>query len=187
MTKSIITPRELRNLLRYEPETGKLFWRARTSDQFQNGKYSAERKCKMWNARHTAKEALTAISHGYHHGTIWGIDYRAHRVIFAIMTGAWPVADIDHENHTRNDNRWGNLREATRTENCQNSSLNKNNTSGFNGVFWLKREQKWRAVIAAGGKKIYLGVFADKALAITARSAANIEYGYHTNHGVEPT
>jgi len=39
-----ITPELLRQLLRYEPETGKLFWKARTPDMFQDGQKSKEHR-----------------------------------------------------------------------------------------------------------------------------------------------
>lgn len=52
-----------------------------------------------------------------------GIDgkvYSAHRLAFFYMTGEWPKDEIDHVNNIRNDNRWCNLREATRKQNCVN-------------------------------------------------------------------
>lgn len=43
--------------------------------------------------------------------------------------------------------------------------LQKNNTSGFRGVYFHKREKKWRAHIFIGGKHKYLGDFKSPTLA----------------------
>ena len=42
---------------------------------------------------------------------------------------------------------------------------------------------KERAAIKVDGKQIHLGHFTKKALAIVARSEAEIKYGFHKNHG----
>jgi hypothetical protein len=41
-------------------------------------------------------------------------------------------------NHKKDDNRWSNIRHATRVENSKNRGLQLNNKSGFNGVSWEK-------------------------------------------------
>lgn len=56
----------------------------------------------------------------------------AHVLAWAFMTGEWPNTDVDHKNNIRNDNRWENLRLATRSQNNANSRRRKKD--GFKGV-----------------------------------------------------
>lgn len=81
----------------------------------------------------------------------------AHRLAFAIMTGRWPEDEIDHINGKRDDNRWENLRAATRTENRWNTDKRKDNKSGFKGVH--AHGDKWRAAIQHNKQRIDLGIF----------------------------
>lgn len=162
MTKPLPTPELLRKLLRYDDDTGKLFWRRHNSND----------------------DALTAVtSGGYRHGRIAGTDCYAHRVIWAMKTGSWPTEQIDHINHDRADNRLENLREATNHENHRNKSMMCTNTSGTVGVYWVPSRGKWRARIKADGKLKHLGSFVLMSDAIAARKAAEIEHGFHPNHG----
>jgi hypothetical protein len=66
---------------------------------------------------------------------------------------------VDHKNNDSLDNRRGNLRVATRSQNCQNVPKRKNVSSQFIGVSFSKEEKKWRAYITFKGKRIYLGYF----------------------------
>ena len=151
---------------------------------FKTGAHHAERAQKSWNTRYAGKEAFTANkADGYRCGLIFARAYRAHRVIFAMQTGAWPVEEIDHINHQRADNRWSNIRTVKHAENHKNKSLDLRNTSGFCGVFWNKATGKWRARITIYGQQLYLGYFVDKVDAVEAREAANKKYGVQENHG----
>ena len=76
-----------------------------------------------------------------------GSRYRAHRLAWLYMTGEWSRGDIDHINTYKADNRFCNLREATRSQNSANSPKQCNNVSGFEGVSWVKRDRKWRSDI----------------------------------------
>lgn len=100
------------------------------------------------------------------------------------MLGRFPANETDHINHVKDDNRWINLREATRVINLKNQAMYCNNTSGTTGVNWDKQHYKWVARIYTNeGRRIFLGRFQDIAAAITARKAAEIKYEYHQNHG----
>ncbi len=70
--------------------------------------------------------------------------------------------NVDHKNRTPLDCRKSNLRIGTQSLNSSNSPLQKNNTSGYKGVFWNKQLNKWMAKICVMGKQIYLGYFEDK-------------------------
>ena len=60
---------------------------------------------------------------------------------------------IDHINRIRNDNRIENLRWATTSENNQNKSQSKNNTSGTTNVYYYKSTDKWRYQKTKNGVK----------------------------------
>lgn len=57
-----------------------------------------------------------------------------------------------------------------------NNKLNRNNTSGTKGVYYIKQRDKWRAVIGFRGKTIHLGEFKNKEEAIEARKKAELKY-----------
>lgn len=178
------TPEELRKLLRYEPDTGKLFWRARSVALFSStGRRSANHACALWNSRFAGKEAFTADDGGgYKSGGIFCRLHRAHRVIWALHHDEWPTHEIDHINGVKDDNRIVNLRDVSHIENSRNTRRSSNNTSGHMGVGWNKARGKWEARIKVG-RQIYLGLFDVFEDAVAARKAAEIKYGFHENHG----
>lgn len=121
---------------------------------------------------------------GYLVLTIGKTAYPVHRVIWAIKTGRWPI-EVDHINHNRADNRWDNLRECDSKENQRNKSLQKNNTSGVTGVYWNEKSKSWLASITVNNQRVHVGIFTHKEDAIKARKQAEIEYGFHSNHGIK--
>jgi hypothetical protein len=168
MTKELPSPETLRKLLRYEPETGKLFWRERGREFCKNDRYY-----KTWNSLHANKEAFAQINdQGYKVGSIFNHSYRAHRVIWAMQTGSWPEADIDHIDRNRLNNIWTNLRSATRSQNCANRTPLKNKTSKYHGVCWLSRDKKWQALLIKSDKRVYVGYFSTEIDAAKAYDAA---------------
>ena len=178
------TPKEIRKLLRYEPDTGKLYWLERTPDLFEDGKQSAETACRRWNTRYASKEALATLhGGGYRQGSIFGKAYLAHRVVWVMVHNEWPADQIDHINGVKNDNRIENLRVVTNGENSRNLPKRADNTSGHMGVRWHKKALKWTAQITVNSQQVHLGVFTKKDDAIAARKAAEANYGYHENHG----
>lgn len=82
---------------------------------------------------------------------------------------------VDHINHNQYDNRKNNLRLCNIKENCRNTSLSKNNTTGVNGVSQMKNG-KYRAYINVDKKQIYLGVFNTITEAKKARDDASVKY-----------
>lgn len=171
--KALPSPEVLRQLLHYEPETGKLFWKERGLEWFADGVHGKEHNAAKWNAKHVGKEALTTqLPKGYLYGGVLGEKCLAHRVALAISYGMWPTDDVDHVNMDRSDNRLDNLRVSSRAENMWNRTAQTNNTSGFKGVTWDKRKAKWLAQISVEGRHIFLGYFASPAEAHTAYSAA---------------
>ena len=80
--------------------------------------------------------------------------------------------EIDHINGKPNDNRVENLRIVTHSNNMKNEKLYANNTSGYKGVYYSKKEQKWKAHITSDNVVYHLGTFNTKTEAIEARKAA---------------
>ena len=181
--KDLPTPATLRKLLSYDPDTGLLTWKRRSPEMFTDGKQTADQICTRWNARFAGKVALTSPANGYRSGSVLGICCLAHRVAYAVHHGAWPSKHIDHISGVRSDNRIANLRDVSHTENLRNSAMRSNNTSGVVGVMWSESLGKWRGQIRVHGKPIHLGIFEDFDDAVSARAAAEVQHGFHPNHG----
>ena len=122
-------------------------------------------------------------SKGYLQATHKGTQVGLHRLAFTFMGEEIPK-EVDHINGDKKDNRWENLRAVSRQQNSRNHPLHSNNTTGQVGVSWCSAANKWRARITGWDKKErHLGVFADMQEAIQIRKEAEIQYGYHDNHG----
>lgn len=170
-SKALPSPEVLRQLLRYEPETGKLFWKERDRSLF-----ASQRACSTWNARYAGTEAFTVNDgYGYRQSSIFRCIAKAHRVVWAMVHGQWPSDQIDHINGKKDDNRLENLRQATNAQNMRNLGAYANNTSGSKGVCWHKGARKWMAQITVDGKCRYLGLFAKKQDAVDAYAKASAE------------
>lgn len=158
-TKALPSPEVLRQLLRYEADTGKLFWLTRPVEMFaDSGVGGSAGEAARWNACRAGREAFTTSDQdGYRTGRIFGCRYRAHRVIWSMQTGAWPVAEVDHEDCDTSNNRWANLRAADRPDQEANKGLRSDNTSGFKGVSWSRRDARWTAQLKFRGVCYRLG------------------------------
>lgn len=168
----------LLQLLSYNPETGRLYWRTRPVEGF-----ATLRAGRLWNTRFANYEAFTGRHPtGYCVGRVDGQRYKAHRVIWKMVYGTDPE-EIDHVNGDRADNRLNNLREVYRLENTRNRAKSAKNSSGVQGVSWHKAAGKWAAKIGIGYRTINLGLFKEFHEAVAARKAAELEYGFHENHG----
>ena len=182
MPKELPSPELLRKLLRYELDTGKLFWLERPSDMF-----TAERHYKAWNARYAGKEAFTTLVKGYRAGSINNRHVYAHRAAFCIVEGRWPE-NIDHINGGKSDNRWENLREVSHVLNMRNLPTFATNKSGITGVTFVKSRSVWRASIGVRGSSVFLGDYETKEKAIIARASAEkaLEFDARALHSMEP-
>lgn len=139
-----LTHARLTELLSYNPETGQFVWRVSRRPS------------------HKAGDLAGSVSGaGYLLIGVEGFQYRAHRLAFFYMTGRWPQELIDHVNHDRKDNRFLNLREATRVQNNHNTIVKRGDAkhTSFRGVEWHKRDQKWFSRITVNKKRIMLGYF----------------------------
>lgn len=172
-TKTLPSVEYLRKRLRYEPDTGKLFW------------LDYEEMPNNWKARWVGKEAFTATTDkGYRRGAIDKIQLFAHRVAYAIYYEEWPSNQIDHINGVKTDNRIANLRVVTNQENGQNVPMRRSNTSGITGVSKKKKLGLWQTYINVGGKRMHLGYFNTLEEAAAVRKAASEKYGFTDRHGL---
>jgi hypothetical protein len=136
-----LTAELAREHLKYNPLTGQLFWRVARQ------------------GRTISKPVGNLNGHGY---LLFGFSrkiYSTHRVIWLIVYGHYPDEDLDHINGNRADNRLSNLREASRAMNLHNCEKQKNNTTGYKGVFYYKNIGKFWAQIHSQGRRYYLGKF----------------------------
>ena len=130
----------LRERLAYNPETGILTW-AYSRPGITKGKVVGHP-----NRRHGRGVQVMLDRKSY----------RAHRLIWKWMTGDDPDREIDHINQDPFDNRWENLRLATRKQN----TLNRKGWGKYKkGVRKSTCGVTFDASIAVDGKSIYLGCY----------------------------
>lgn len=136
-----LTQDRLKELLRYDPETGVFTWKGRTGSVAPG------------------RSAGWLDKDGYRCIQIDGRSTKAHRLASLYVSGAWPVGEIDHVNGRPDDNRSCNLRPATHPLNGRNQRKPKNNTSGFKGVSFHRQSGKWSASIKVNYRGRHLGLF----------------------------
>ena len=105
------------------------------------------------------KAAGSKTGKGYNQIRIDRVLHRSNLLAWHYMMGEWPKSLIDHKNRKKDDDRWENLREATRPQNAANSKMRKNNTSGARGVHKTDNKKPFRARITIDGERILLGDF----------------------------
>ena len=145
----------LKLLLRYDSETGLIYWVAKGKGMIKK------------------KAAGTLLHSGYLGICIGPKRWQAHRVAWALHHGEWPKDQIDHINGVKTDNRICNLREATNCQNSKNLGLSKANKSGTKGVSYEKYTDRWKATIRVDGKSISIGRFNSIEEAAQARKLAD--------------
>jgi|KBSMisStaDraftv2_1062788.scaffolds.fasta_scaffold1291019_1 hypothetical protein len=143
----------------YDPETGVLTWKRRPRAHFVSA-----RTCAWWNTKYSGKPAGLWFD-GYLRLKISGIQYEAARVIFKMMTDEEPPETIDHKDGNQSNNRWANLRPATKAEQSRNRG-GSGGVSGITGVF--PKNGRWTVVIS----RRYLGIFATREEAAAVYEAA---------------
>lgn len=122
---------------------------------------------------------------GYLVVQIGGTKYKLHRLAWFYMKGVWPI-EIDHRDGVPDNNVWTNLREATRSDNVANSNR-ETGESGLRGVKYDPNTTSWRARIAYGYQRKWLGPFdtAEEAHAAYL-AAAEIHHGEFALHNRNP-
>lgn len=172
----------LRQLIKYDPDTGDLTWLPRPAEMFSDVKGRQEGSCQRWNKVFANTAALSSLTKkGALAGSIFAKSFLAHRVAWALHSGKWPDGEIDHINGIRTDNRVCNLRDVTKSDNQRNAARRKDNKSGYAGVY--KYKNRYIAHIRIGGKMKILGRFDTAIEAHNFRQTEKLKYGFHPNHG----
>lgn len=109
LTQSIV-----RELLDYDPVSGKLTWKERSAKWFKDiGSGGQEGNSSRWNGNYAGKETFNYVSKtGYYVGRILGKDYKKHRIIWLYEYGFMPKI-IDHIDGNKLNNSLDNLREVS--------------------------------------------------------------------------
>lgn len=150
-----LTIYDLRRLVSYDPETG-VFTR----------KVSFRKKYPVGSVIGTYDKD------GYLRGNIQGVKFQLHRLAWFYYYGELPGECIDHIDTNKQNNKIENLRLANKSQNGANRGVQKNNKSGFKGVFWVERSKRWVARIRKNKKVIYIGAFKNKLEAAEAYDGA---------------
>lgn len=165
-TRNDILPsfEEIDAVLRYEPHTGKLFW-----------------KIHRPGPQRSDREAGNRDRLGYIGITFKYRVYMAHRIVWLLVHGEWPPHMIDHINGDPSDNRISNLRPATYIQNRANAGPAAKSLTGIKGV--RRQKNRFRVTIHLDGKDKNLGSFTDisEAAAAYERAAEQIhgEFAFH--------
>ena len=146
----------LKEILHYEPSAGVFTWRWKMAKRVAPGDVAG----------------CTKGGTGYRVIRICGRLFRAHRLAFLYMTGAFPKVHVDHRDGDPSNNKWKNLREVTRSQNMSNSRAPVDSRSGMKGVSWHKAARKWCARCG----RHYLGLFEDQTTAMIAANFGAIKY-----------
>ncbi|MBC3233975.1 HNH endonuclease [Pseudomonas lurida] len=133
-----LTKDRLIELFSYSPETGEFISKKKVSNQPEG----------------------SIAGHGsfYLFVDIDGKRYSCHRLAWLYMTSEWPTEEVDHINGNGKDNRWENLRAASRQENIMNRK-HKLPRSGVKGVHRFWNDSAWYAQVGFKGKTYNLGTF----------------------------
>jgi hypothetical protein len=168
MGKPLPSADYLRACLDYDPYTGELCWKARPQNHFVDA-----RACSTWNARFNGKLTGRIDRKSDYKRYLVFLDYRpykAHRLIWKMMTGNDPPSTIDHKDGNEINNRWDNLRLATQQQQLWNAACQKRSISGKRGVY--PNRGKWMVQIDVNGRRIFLGRFTVIEEAVAAYEAA---------------
>ena len=165
----------LQEALRYEPETGLLFWRERPPHHFRVGRCkTVQSSADKWNRAHAGQAASCDNGGGYRRLSLAGKSFYAHRIIWKLQTGEEPKV-IDHLNGDRSDNRIENLRGCSQADNCRNQSR----PHGA-GVYRMKHFG-WYGQVPVGGK-VKSKLFKTREEALAWRTEVALAQGFSARH-----
>jgi hypothetical protein len=149
--KPLPSLQRVQELLSYDLQTGKLYWKQSVARWIQPGDEAG-----------TCERYAMGV-------TIDRITYRSHRIVWLLKTNEDPGDSlIDHIDGNFHNNRFENLRLATSHQNQCNQKTRIDNTSGLKGVSWDKTRKKWQTGIQVKGKRIALGRYKTKEEAYAA-------------------
>lgn len=141
MKRTALTQEQLKKILRYDKRTGLFYWASNY---------------------HTTKVGSVAgnFSSRYVRIKFGGKGYPASCLAWMYVTGEWPPHEVDHKDTDKHNNRWRNLRSATRVQNAYNARPMRGKKYGtLKGVTWAKGRRKWMAAIRVQGRSTTIGYF----------------------------
>ena len=143
-------------LLKYDPETGLLWWLSKPN-----------RNMRDWKTKPAG-----SMRGGCLYVRIFGQAYLCQRIAWLLHHGKDPgISQIDHIDTSKTNNKINNLRLVTNQQNQFNRGATKLSASGVKGVCWDKKSKKWRAFGRLNGKQNLIGLYQDLAEAKAARMA----------------
>jgi len=151
----MITQQRLKELLHYEPDTGIFTWRVNRS-----------------NVRAGDIAGFLTLNNR-RRISVDGVNYFAYRLAWLYVYGEFPYGILDHVNRDSSYDGIGNLRIATVKQNSRNSTLAKNNTTGYTGV--VRSRDRYAARIKYNYRQIHIGVYDTPEEAFEARKAKSFE------------
>ena len=157
MNRETITQKRLKELVSYDPDTGRF-------------------TLLIASARRPVGTVFTVkYPNHYIKISLDGRAYEAHRLAWFYVHGVFPHR-IDHKDRVRTNNKIENLRPATYSQNMYNTPMRRSNTSGFKGVSFVKG--RWQASCGVNKKNHYLGSYATPEEASAAYEAfSTIHHG----------
>lgn len=159
----MLTHERLLEVLFYDRNTGIFTWKVNKSQATKAGTLAG----------------TTCIKDGYIVISVDSKTYKAHRLAWFYETCQMPPECIDHINRIRTDNRFCNLRLATKKQNMENTKIRKDSSSGYRGVSFKKEINSWIGYVSHNKKQYYLGKFETKELASAAVEAKRFELFTH--------
>lgn len=138
--------------LKFEYKDGVLYWKNPSKKSF------------------IGKPAGCSSGHGYIKVQIDGVQYYAHRIIYCMHYGNWPVV-VDHKDRDTSNNKIENLRAANQSTNGMNSAIVKS-ACGVKNVSFHGKRKKYGVYLKVDGKDKFLGNFDKLEDAASAASAA---------------
>jgi hypothetical protein len=150
---SDLTIERLKELLRYDAETGEFWWRVRRPG-----------RAKLTEPAGCTREG------GYRVICVDQHTYRAHRLAVLYVTGEWPKYEIDHQHGKTADNRFAELRDVPHALNAQNMKK----PTGIE--YRPANPHPYRVSITINGRKTNVGSYLTEAEAKAARLAAKLKH-----------
>ena len=149
----------LRELFNYSDEEGRLYWKVRPANNVD-----------------ISKAAGCIGKDGYIEIKICRSAYKLHRLVYIWHFGSIEKKDVvDHISGDNTDNRINNLQAISNQKNIMKQRGRSDNTSGYRGVCWSERDNKWLAHIRFDNHRIHVGYIENIEDAAIAYDHAAIE------------
>jgi len=155
----------------YDEFSGALTWKVRPLHHFKN-----IHGMNTFNSKFSGRIAGSVMEKGYLTVSVSGNRFLVHRVVWKLVTGIEPPKHIDHRDLNKANNKFQNLRQATKSQNGFNRNPSVSNSTGFKGVSWDSSREKFYSSIFANGKTVSLGrhTTAEQAYAAYCKAAKEI-------------